>query len=224
MSNCKLTNFEYCDILEQVALEAYRRVAAYGSSTLLMCIFNDSMLYSYCLGDSAFIVLRPRENSPKNLYSVYRSLEQQHSFNCPFQLANLPKPQSYPKLLEKGYSRLISLLSKTNHTMNDSALDAQTEMIPLKTGDIIVAGTDGLFDNIYEEDIIKTAEYVLETTEDPQALADILSHLLVEKAIQKGWDASYKSPFARNASKVGKKYTGGKLDDTTVIVSVAIDN
>jgi len=180
------------------------------------------MLHSFCLGDSSFLVLRPRENN-KALYSVYRSTEQQHSFNCPYQLSNLPKSNKFQELIEQGLGRLINLLSRTNHTLNDSVLDAQTEMIPLKVGDIIIAGTDGLFDNLYEEDIIKSAESMLEFFDDPQDFADNLAHTLVEKAIIKGWDKSYKSPFARNASKKGKRFIGGKLDDTTVIVSVAVD-
>jgi hypothetical protein len=47
-----------------------------------------------------------------------------------------------------------------------------------------------------------------------------LSAALAEKAIAKGWDNTYRSPFARNAAKAGKRYIGGKLDDTTVVVAV----
>lgn len=216
----ELPSMEYCDLLEQIVFEAFRRIVSYGSSTILLAICRDSFLHSLSLGDSSFIVLRPRDGC-KNLSAVYRSVEQQHSFNCPYQLANLPKPIKYQELIDKGFSTLITLLKRTSQSMNDSAFDAETEMIPLKHGDIIIAGTDGLFDNMYDQDIIKTAEQVMLAYDQPQLIADALSKILVERAIQKGWDTSYKSPFARNAGKAGKKYIGGKLDDTTVIVAVA---
>ncbi|CAG9313153.1 unnamed protein product [Blepharisma stoltei] len=212
---------EYCDLLQQVVFEAYRRIVSYGSSTILLAICRDSFLHSLSLGDSSFIVLRPRDGC-KVLSAVYRSVEQQHSFNCPYQLANLPKQSKFQELIDKGFSTLIALLKRTSQNMNDSVFDAESGMIPLKNGDIIVAGTDGLFDNMYDSDIIKIAEQIIQTYDEAQQIADVLSKTLVERAIQKGWDQSYKSPFAKNASKAGKKYIGGKLDDTTVIVAVAL--
>ena len=104
--------------------------------------------------------------------------------------------------------------------MNDSPFDAINEMIPVKVGDIIIAGSDGLFDNLYDQDIIKTTESKL-TIEDQQEFCEDLAATLAEKAIKRAWDHNYKSPFARNAAKAGKKYVGGKLDDTTVVVAVA---
>ena len=46
---------------------------------------------------------------------------------------------------------------------------------------------------------------------------------LVVRAIDKGWDSTYKSPFSKNAAKHGMKYIGGKLDDTSVIVALALE-
>lgn len=56
-----------------------------GSSTACILLFNqsNSYLYSANLGDSGFVVIRDNQ-------IVHRSNEQQHYFNCPFQLAILP--------------------------------------------------------------------------------------------------------------------------------------
>ena len=209
---------EVTDLLERVVLEAAHSVSSYGSSTLLLAICRNSLLYTYCLGDSSFIVLRKRDASA--LVTVYRSIEQQHSFNCPYQLSNLPKPHLFDELTAKGFGSLVSLLKRSSKTMNDSPFDAINEMIPVKVGDIIIAGSDGLFDNLYDQDIIKTTESKL-NIEDQQEFCEDLAATLAEKAIKRAWDHNYKSPFARNAAKAGKKYVGGKLDDTTVVVAVA---
>ena len=225
MKNCLKVLYEMevdeagvTDLLERVVLEATQRVSSYGSSTLLLAVCRNSLLYTYCLGDSSFIVLRKRDAT--GLVTVYRSTEQQHSFNCPFQLSNLPKPHLFDELVAKGFGSLVSLLKRSAKTMNDSPFDAINEMIPVKIGDIIIAGSDGLFDNLYDQDIIKTTEGKL-NLEDHKEFCQDLAATLAEKAIKRAWDHNYKSPFARNAAKAGKKYIGGKLDDTTVVVAVA---
>lgn len=227
MKNCievlkefETTEQEVTDLLERVVLEASHKVTSYGSSTLLLAICRNSLLYTYCLGDSSFIVLRKREES-NNLVTVYRSLEQQHSFNCPYQLSNLPKPHLYDELISKGFGSLVTLLKRSSKSMNDSPFDAVNEMIPIKIGDIIIAGSDGLFDNLYDQDIVKTAEHNMKLFSNNSDLCENLAKTLAEKAVHKAWDHNYKSPFSRNAAKAGKKYVGGKLDDTTVIVAVA---
>jgi protein phosphatase PTC7 len=225
MKNClkvlnetDMNETEETDLLERVVLEASHRVNSYGSSTLLLAICRNSLLYTYCLGDSSFIVLRKRDET--SLVTVYRSLEQQHSFNCPFQLSNLPKPHLFEELTAKGFGKLVSLLKTNSKAMNDSPFDAINEMIPMKIGDIIIAGSDGLFDNLYDQDIIKTAEAKL-SIRDTRQFCETLAVTLTEKAVRKGWDHNYKSPFARNAAKAGKKCMGGKPDDTTVVVAIA---
>ena len=80
------------DFLEKAIYSAYYKVASYGSSTLLAGVFKDSMLQTICLGDSGFLILRPHDFLRK-FTIVYRSSEQQHSFNCPYQLTHLPSEE-----------------------------------------------------------------------------------------------------------------------------------
>ncbi|KAJ4974088.1 hypothetical protein NE237_007262 [Protea cynaroides] len=59
---------------------------------------------------------------------IYGSPTQQRRFNCPFQLGN--------------------------HAHNDEPSSAYEFKVPVEEGDVVVAGTDGLFDNLFAENIV----------------------------------------------------------------------
>ena len=200
--------------------EAKLTTRGFGSSTSMLALIKDNAMHIIYVGDSSFMVLRKRE-STMSMNTVYRSMEQQHSFNCPYQLANLPGPEDFPELLEKGLTSLVSVLKKANTQNQDSALDARTEIIKLQLGDIVIAGSDGLFDNLYDSDITRIVQNAVQSGVEGAELAESLACELVTKAVDKGWDPMYRSPFAKTAQRAGKRFNGGKLDDTSVIVGVA---
>lgn len=212
---------ERLQALVQCLHEANQGTHSFGSSTAMLALIKDNSLHIIYIGDSSFIVLRRRENT-MSMNTVYRSMEQQHSFNCPFQLANLPKAEDYPGLLERGMTSLVSILKKSNPSNQDSALDSRTEVIQLHLDDVIIAGSDGLFDNLYDSDITRMVQNRVESGFTGHQLAEMLSQELASKAVEKGWDPMYRSPFAKTAQRAGKRFNGGKLDDTTVIVAVAV--
>jgi protein phosphatase PTC7 len=97
------------------------------------------------------------------------------------------------------------------------------DAVPVAEGDIIIAGTDGLFDNLFDEEIVKIAEETLEQAFDKnRPFASSLSEKIVRRAISSSLDSSVKSPFSVQANKIGRTYSGGKPDDTTVIVSLVV--
>lgn len=83
----------------------------------------------------------------------------------------------------------------------------------LAEGDVIVAATDGMWDNVYEDDMVKiiSANAHKSSREIAEELGT-LSH-------KHGHDPTYLSPFAANAAAQGLRFAGGKLDDVTVVVS-----
>lgn len=87
-----------------------------------MLILNreNSTVYTANIGDSGFIVVREGQ-------IVHRSEEQQHYFNTPFQLS-LPPPGQ--------------------NVLSDSPESADTLSFPVQNGDVILAATDGVFDNV----------------------------------------------------------------------------
>ncbi|KAL6311950.1 hypothetical protein AAG906_037517 [Vitis piasezkii] len=85
--------------------------------------------------------------------------------------------------------------------------NGQEYKIDLDEGDVIITATDGLFDNIYEPEIISIVSKSLQANLKP-------------KSTRGGRSSSTRSPFADAAKAAGYGgYTGGKLDDVTVIVS-----
>ncbi|XP_021281205.1 probable protein phosphatase 2C 62 isoform X2 [Herrania umbratica] len=89
--------------------------------------------------------------------------------------------------------------------------------IDLNEGDVIVTASDGLFDNLYEQDIASIVVKSLQESLRPQEIAK----LLATRAQEVGQLSSVRSPFADEAQAAGYVgYRGGKLDDVTVIVSL----
>lgn len=104
-----------------------------GSSTACVLILNreNSTVYTANIGDSGFIVVRKGQ-------IIHRSEEQQHYFNTPFQLS-LPPPGQ--------------------NVLSDSPESADSLSFPVENGDVILAATDGVFDNVPTDlllDILET--------------------------------------------------------------------
>ncbi|KAG2554136.1 hypothetical protein PVAP13_9KG643300 [Panicum virgatum] len=93
----------------------------------------------------------------------------------------------------------------------------QEYAIDLQEGDVIVTATDGLFDNVYEEEVAGTVSKSLEADLKPTEIAE----LLVARAKEVGRRGFGSSPFSDAALDAGYLgYSGGKLDDVTVVVSI----
>lgn len=121
--------------------------------------------------------------------TVVRSPVQQHEFNFTYQL-------------ESGGG-------------SDLPSSAQVFQFPVSHGDVIIAGTDGLFDNLYNNEITGVVVEALRVGLGPQATAQKIAAL----AQQRAQDRNRQSPFAAAAQEAGYRYHGGKLDDITVVVS-----
>lgn len=101
----------------------------------------------------------------------------------------------------------------------DKPRDAVRESIDVKVDDIIIAGTDGLWDNLFIKHIIRLIQ---SKNRSPQELARVL-------ALQ-AWVESHKpvgiSPFAlraRASSPAAAQFQGGKPDDITVVVAKVVN-
>lgn len=112
-----------------------------GSSTACIIVFNreSKILYSANLGDSGFVIIR-------NNKIVFRSQEQYHYFNAPFQLALLPSMNDEESLF------------------SDKPQTADIHSFQLIEGDLIVLATDGLWDNLSESHLLlKTSNIKVNT-------------------------------------------------------------
>ena len=153
------------------------------------------------LGDSGFIVIR-------NGRVIFKTPAQQHFFDCPYQLG--AAPEYVPE--------------------TDRASDSMQFRLDIQQDDVIVMGTDGLWDNLPDDDI---ARVIAANTPD-------VAKVLAEMASRNAQNPEYDSPYAIEARNEGielpfwdklaglkltsngvemGKLTGGKLDDITVIVA-----
>jgi protein phosphatase PTC7 len=108
--------------------------------------------------------------------------------------------------------------------VSDSATDAVTSDFKLLQGDILIIATDGLFDNLYKDRILELAQTQLNLNLTPRVLARNLAAILAKNAATQSLNPLYFSPFARAARRARcSKFSGGKADDITVVVGVAIN-
>lgn len=94
----------------------------------------------------------------------------------------------------------------------------QVFTFPVSSGDVIVAGTDGLFDNLYNNEITAVIVHAVRAGLEPQVTAQKIAAL----ARQRAQDKNRQTSFSTAAQDAGFRYYGGKLDDITVIVSYVI--
>ncbi|TQE09105.1 hypothetical protein C1H46_005258 [Malus baccata] len=121
--------------------------------------------------------------------TVFQSPVQQHGFNFTYQL-------------ESGSGA-------------DLPSSGQVFLIPVASGDVIIAGTDGLFDNLYNNEITAVVVHAVRAGLAPQVTAQKIAALARQRAL----DKNRQTPFSTAAQEAGFRYYGGKLDDLTVVVS-----
>lgn len=125
----------------------------------------------------------------RNGCAAFKSPSQQHGFNFPYQL--------------------------DCNNAGDSPSSAMVFKITALPGDVLIVGTDGLFDNLYDEDISGVVFQAMEDGLAPQMTAQRIAELAQLRAM----DHIKSSPFSDGAREAGFDYHGGKLDDITVVVS-----
>lgn len=80
-------------------------------------------------------------------------------------------------------------------------------------------GTDGLFDNVYDEDLLTCLYPQLDKNTKTLRNLEEAATCLADLAEKHGYDRTYFSPFAKEAREHRRYYMGGKADDITVVVA-----
>lgn len=94
--------------------------------------------------------------------------------------------------------------------------DGDEVIIEVQENDYIVVGTDGLFDNLFDNDILEILNNRQNLETEEENIAETIA-----KAAQLRSLSLFVTPFRQSAFELGLIDTphGGKLDDITVIVS-----
>ncbi|KAL7235938.1 hypothetical protein ACSBR1_019255 [Camellia fascicularis] len=122
---------------------------------------------------------------------VYKkSTPRSFEFNCPFQIKSGDDPSELVEMYE----------------------------IDLDEGDVIVTSTDGLFDNLYNPEIISIVSKSMQSDFKLEEIAEALAR----RAHEIGNSTTCMTPFVEAVAALRTKegFTGGKLDDVVVIVSL----
>eukprot|EP00403_Amphidinium_massartii_P036720 CAMPEP_0178435224 /NCGR_PEP_ID=MMETSP0689_2-20121128/33820_1 /TAXON_ID=160604 /ORGANISM="Amphidinium massartii, Strain CS-259" /LENGTH=584 /DNA_ID=CAMNT_0020057295 /DNA_START=87 /DNA_END=1841 /DNA_ORIENTATION=+ len=186
-----------------------------------------------CVGDSGLMLFRPETIGRHTSYSfVSRTKEQQHQFNMPFQLSRLPEPADYFKLMHDGMGALVAAATRMEGKKVDEPSDADQYSWKVERGDLLVMGSDGLFDNLYQKEIqdicdCATSPFDVDglggskptdsTHPLEEELASRLAIALAQAAFLKSIDKNGNVPFNDHAKKVNVNHTGGKTDDITCV-------
>ncbi|KAI8325442.1 protein serine/threonine phosphatase 2C [Martensiomyces pterosporus] len=174
----------------EITVDEMDLLAMRGSSTACVVVLRGDELRVANLGDCGLTVVRQGD-------MVYRTEEQQHSFNFPYQLGT--------------------------EEHSDRPSDSQVFRLKIQKGDIIIVGSDGVFDNLFDEDILEEARPKLSLPQfhvDPEAI----SLAIAKRAKLVSEDTRYaESPFQMRAIQEGLYYQGGKRDDITVVVAIVTD-
>ncbi|KAJ7180712.1 phosphatase 2C-like domain-containing protein [Mycena filopes] len=193
----ELTPYECMDlayggVLREKAVEA-------GSSTACIITLNSAngLLRAANLGDSGFSIIRGGS-------ILYSQPVQTHFFNCPKQLTKLPPPSG------KRFTRACV----------DSPREAQTYRTQLCNGDIIVAYTDGLTDNVFPHEMAEICSPDPEVDPADDAQVQSMADRLIIHARECMAAKTRVSPFERQAAREGMFFPGGKPDDVTVVVAL----
>jgi protein phosphatase PTC7 len=89
--------------------------------------------------------------------------------------------------------------------------------MPLYPGDVLILGSDGLFDNVADENIVEVVDRVLTTGGKPSDISQALAF----KAFEASTDKSSTTPYSLAASEAFEMiYDGGKKDDISVVACI----
>ena len=173
--------------------EAHTKVQAYGSSTALLGFLVGSHLLLSALGDSRAMLVRWSCGRPAVVFKTGVSV---HSFNTPYQFANVPKNLGHVPFVQ------------------DTAADALHYCLEVEPGDLLIMGSDGLWDNLYDWEIVNLLGG--SPTTAPKGIAEVIGQqaFLNSKAENAG-------PFQEAVHQAcpGVQWRGGKVDDITVLAA-----
>mmetsp|Transcript_41034 Transcript_41034/g.76311 ORF Transcript_41034/g.76311 Transcript_41034/m.76311 type:complete len:304 (+) Transcript_41034:49-960(+) len=173
------------------AFQAVREKSLDGSCTLLLGQMQQDMFTLLNLGDCGLMALRPCSILPRfhggtvttSMRLIYRSTPMLHRTNLPLQLSS--QDPNLSSLTE--YFDLVTL--------------------KLRKGDVLIAGTDGLFDNIGDLELksLALSHHESRTASGENTTQDLADALLARAA-----------EVARAPMEFGP---GGKLDDIAVVLA-----
>jgi len=163
------------DILVNSLLDGHKATTTeilptYGACTIIAGMVHDKdKLTVASLGDCQVMQLRRDVIRKMRMVIVKKSKITQHSFNTPKQLVNCPDELDYDRLCNEGREGTVKHIKAMREkareigfdiTSDDPVTSSMTEF-KLREGDLLLCGSDGLFDNLYDDEISQLCSYAM---------------------------------------------------------------
>lgn len=178
--------------------EAFDSTEEHGATTLLLAAIKGGNLVTACLGDSGILVLRPVCLHPFRLQAIFKTEPGRYDARRPVQIQRLEGHD-----IESAYEVIQS---------------ASIAATPVQPGDLLVLGTDGLFDNLSDREIQQVLERFCAGCLGSNDELKLAAAALVDVAIQNvklGDEHADKGPWQRNGA-----VPANNADDTTALVAM----
>lgn len=200
--------------------EAYEATESFGSTTVLLAALDNStkihgklhpMIAVLSIGDCELLMLRRTNGRQSELEAVFHTEMQRIDFNVqtPLQLARVDGR------IDEDFDESIALevIEKGSAVHCVSAYE----------GDVLVLGSDGVFDNLFLDEIVEICNEILRPSkkQDFTPSSPALLHQVAQRIVK---DSHAKSGAGAGGqfldTPIGK---GGKVDDTSVVVAEIVE-
>lgn len=123
----------------EILKEAYDETTSLGATTALLAALEDGQrLVVANVGDCGLLLLRPVPYQSSRLTSEFRTVPLRYDVNRPVQIARLAHVSD----------------AEVHLVIQGAAIDT----VSCQAGDLLVLGSDGIFDNLKDEDIVQIVE------------------------------------------------------------------
>lgn len=199
--------------------EAYEETESFGSTTVLLAALDNStrihgklhpMIAVLSIGDCELLMLRRTNGRQNEFEAVFHTEMQRIDYNVqtPLQLARVDSR------IDEDFDESIAreVIEKGSAVHCVSAYE----------GDILVMGSDGVFDNLFLDEIVKIINDKIPPT-GSSVFAPMAPAILSEVATEIVTKSHGKSDAQRGQfldTPIGK---GGKVDDTSVVVAEIVE-
>jgi len=208
---------EYCGPITMVR-DAYEATESLGSTTILTAVMDNStrihgklhpMIAVCSIGDCEILILRRCQNG--RLQLVFQTEMQRIDGNAqsPLQLARVDETVD-PDFDE---SIAIEVIERGSAVHCVSAFE----------GDIVVLGSDGVFDNLFVDEIVSICEEMIHATPKGSKFKPLDRWLLGEIARRIVAESHAKTQPAQGGYRQTPIGKGGKIDDTSCLVAQVVE-
>ncbi|KAL6633930.1 hypothetical protein ACP70R_026601 [Stipagrostis hirtigluma subsp. patula] len=102
--------------------------------------------------------------------------------------------------------------------------DAEVGDMPVADGDVVVVGTDGLFENVFDVELEELVREGRAIGLSPQEMADNIAATAREMARRRLGHSSFSLENWMDGKQAKELFFGGKIDDITVIVAFIVSS